>query len=281
MIALEGNFAYSFILGVMAAVNPCGFVLLPTYLVYYLGTELNREDENKTTTLRRGLSVGIAVSSGFVGLFLVVGIISRAFTTAISENAKYAALVIGIGLVAMGIAMLFGWKLPIAQPDVSMQRKRTTWNMFLFGIVYAVASIGCTIGLLISVILGSINRHGFVSGVISIVLYGLGMGLLVTSLTVALAFARVGLVSTIKKSFKWFDKITAIFVVLTGLYLSWYWLGAITDRGTDGVTSRVERWQTKVVQFLQYAGVYPLLIVFCLVIATAGLVIRRSSLQSK
>lgn len=281
MIALEGNFAYSFILGVMAAVNPCGFVLLPTYLVYYLGTELNREDENKTTTLRRGLSVGIAVSSGFVGLFLVVGIISRAFTTVISENAKYAALVIGIGLVAMGIAMLFGWKLPIAQPDVSMQRKRTTWNMFLFGIVYAIASIGCTIGLLISVILGSINRHGFVSGVISIVLYGLGMGLLVTSLTVALAFARVGLVSTIKKSFKWFDKITAIFVVLTGLYLSWYWLGAITDRGTDGVTSRVERWQTKVVQFLQDAGVYPLLIVFCVVIATAGLVIRRSSLQSK
>jgi cytochrome c biogenesis protein CcdA len=281
MIALEGNFAYSFILGVMAAVNPCGFVLLPTYLVYYLGTELNREDENKTTTLRRGLSVRIAVSSGFVGLFLVVGIISRAFTTVISENAKYAALVIGIGLVAMGIAMLFGWKLPIAQPDVSIQRKRTTWNMFLFGIVYAIASIGCTIGLLISVILGSINRHGFVSGVISIVLYGLGMGLLVTSLTVALAFARVGLVSTIKKSFKWFDKITAIFVVLTGLYLSWYWLGAITDRGTDGVTSRVERWQTKVVQFLQDAGVYPLLIVFCLVIATAGLVIRRSSLQSK
>ena len=281
MIAIEGNFAYSFILGVMAAVNPCGFVLLPTYLVYYLGTELNREDENRTTTLRRGLSVGMAVSSGFIGLFLIVGIISRAFTTVISENAKYAALVIGIALVAMGIAMLFGWKLPIAQPDVSMQRKRTTWNMFLFGIVYAIASIGCTIGLLISVILGSINRHGFVSGVISIVLYGLGMGLLVTSLTVALAFARVGLVSTIKKSFKWFDKVSAVFVVLTGLYLSWYWLGAITDRGTDGLTTRVERWQTKVVQFLQDAGVYPLLIVFCVIIATAGLVIRRSSLQSK
>ena len=281
MIAIEGNFAYSFILGVMAAVNPCGFVLLPTYLVYYLGTELNREDENKTTTLRRGLSVGMAVSSGFIGLFLIVGIISRAFTTVISENAKYAALVIGIALVAMGIAMLFGWKLPIAQPDVSMQRKRTTWNMFLFGIVYAIASIGCTIGLLISVILGSINRHGFVSGVISIVLYGLGMGLLVTSLTVALAFARVGLVSTIKKSFKWFDKVSAVFVVLTGLYLSWYWLGAITNRGTDGLTTRVERWQTKVVQFLQDAGVYPLLIVFCVIIATAGLVIRRSSLQSK
>jgi len=281
VIAIEGNFAYSFILGVMAAVNPCGFVLLPTYLVYYLGTELNRDGENKTTTLRRGLSVGVAVSSGFIGLFLVVGIISRAFTTVIRDNAKYAALVIGIALIAMGVAMLFGWKLPIAQPDVSVQRKRTTWNMFLFGIVYAIASIGCTIGLLISVILGSVNRNGFVSGVISIVLYGLGMGLLVTALTVALAFARVGLVSTIKKSFKWFDKVSAVFVVLTGLYLSWYWLGAITDRGSDGVTSRVERWQTRVAQFLQDAGVYPLLIVFSVIIAAAVIVIRRPSRQNK
>ena len=277
MIALEGNFAYSFLLGIMAAVNPCGFVLLPTYLVYYLGTELRRENETRATTLRRGLSVGVAVSSGFIGLFLVVGIISRAFTTVIRDNAKYAALVIGVALIAMGVAMLFGWKLPIAQPDISVQRKRTTWNMFLFGIVYAIASIGCTIGLLISVILGSVNRHGFISGVISIVLYGLGMGLLVTSLTVALAFARVSLVSAVKKSFRWFDKISATFVLLTGLYLSWYWLGAITDRGSDGVTSRVENWQTNVSQSLQDIGVLRLGIVFAGVIAAAIFTVRYST----
>lgn len=281
MIALEGNFAYSFILGVMAAVNPCGFVLLPTYLVYYLGTELSRESEPKATTLRRGLSVGVAVSSGFIGLFLVVGIISRAFTTVIRDNAKYAALIIGVVLIAMGIAMLFGWKPPISQPDVSVQRKRTVWNMFLFGIVYAVASIGCTIGLLISVILGSINRNGFVSGVISIVLYGLGMGLLVTTLTVSLAFARVGLVSTVKKSFKWFDKVSGVFVALTGVYLAWYWLGAISDRRSDNVTSRINGWQTNVVQFLLDIGVTRLLVVFLLVIATAIIVIGQASRQNK
>jgi hypothetical protein len=72
-----------------------------------------------------------------------------------------------------------------------------------------------------------------------------------------------------------------VFVVLTGLYVTWYWLGAITDRARDGVTSRVENWQTNVVEFLNNTGVYPLLIVFCVTIATAGLVIRRSSLQSK
>ena len=277
MIALEGNFAYSFILGVMAAVNPCGFVLLPTYLLYYLGTELNRGDESRSTTLRRGLSVGTAVSSGFVGLFIVVGVISRVFTTVIRDNAKYAALVIGIALVVMGIAMLRGWKPPIAQPDVSIQRKRTFWNMFLFGIVYAVASIGCTIGLLTSVILGSIGRDGFVAGVISIALYGLGMGLLVVSLTVALAFARVGLVSTVKKGFRWFDKITAVFVILTGAYLSWYWFAAITERKSDAVMSRVEKWQTQVAEFLQDIGAVPLAIVFVLVVVAAFVFIRTPS----
>lgn len=269
MIALEGNFAYSFLLGVMAAVNPCGFVLLPTYLIYYLGLELGRDNETSVTTLRRSLTVGASVSAGFVGLFLIVGIISRAFTTVIRDNAKYAALVIGIALIAMGVAMLRGWKPPIAQPDVSVERKRTVWNMVLFGVVYAIASIGCTIGLLISVILGSVNRDGFASGVVSIVLYGAGMGLLVTSLTVALAFARVGLVGALKRSLRWFDRVSAIFVLLTGLYLSWYWYGAITNRASDGVVSRVESWQTNVAEFLQQRGAVPLAIVFIAVIAVA------------
>lgn len=275
MIAIEGNFAYSFILGVMAAINPCGFVLLPTYLVYYLGTELNRSEESRAATLRRSLAVGSAVSAGFVGLFLVVGIISRAFTNTIVTNSKYASLVIGVLLVAMGIAMFLGWKPPIAGPDVSVQRQRTTWNMFLFGIVYAIASIGCTIGFLTSVILGSVNRQGYVSGVLSITLYGLGMGLLVTSLTVALAFARVGFLTTLKKSLRWFDKVSAGFVTLTGVYLTWYWYSSITDRGANSIITRVDSVQTDVAQFLGDIGALTLAVIFSVVIALAVFAIRR------
>jgi cytochrome c biogenesis protein CcdA len=275
VIAVEGNFAYSFILGVMAAINPCGFVLLPTYLVYYLGTEINRGPESRAATLRRGLSVGTAVSAGFVGLFLVVGIISRAFTNTIVTHSKYASLVIGIALVAMGIAMFLGWKPPIAQPNISVQRQRTVWNMFLFGIVYAIASIGCTIGFLTSVILGSINRQGYVSGVLSITLYGLGMGLLVTSLTVALAFARVGLVKSLKKGFRWFDRVSAGFVTLTGVYLSWYWFSSITDRGANGIITRVDSVQTRVAEFLNNIGAPMLAIIFGLVVGVAVFFIRR------
>jgi len=68
ILAIEGNFAYSFVLGILAAVNPCGFVLLPTYLLFFLGT---REEENLTTSerLRRALVVGAGISVGFLGIF--------------------------------------------------------------------------------------------------------------------------------------------------------------------------------------------------------------------
>lgn len=277
MIALEGDFPYSFILGVMAAVNPCGFVLLPTYLLYYLGTELNRETESPAVTLRRGLSVGAAVSSGFIALFLVVGIITRGFTKVIQDNADYASLVIAIALIAMGIAMLSGWKPSIAQPNMAINKQRTWRNMFVFGIAYAIASLGCTIPLLITAVLGSFGRDGYVSGVISVVLYGLGMGLLVTSLTVALAFARFGLVSIIKRGFPIFDKVASLAVLLTGVYLAWYWFGAITKRESDVATGFVEDLQNKVTSFLDKSGAYVLAAIFVSIIATALVVIRRSS----
>lgn len=277
MIALEGNFAYSFILGVMAAVNPCGFVLLPTYLVYYLGTELGRHDDNAGRTLQRGLLVGASVSTGFVALFFVVGLISEMFTKAIENNAKYVSLLIGIALVAMGIGMLLGWKPPVAQPDVSINRERTLVNMFLFGIVYAIASLGCTIGFLTSVIFGSVGRHGYFSAVISMLLYALGMGLLVTSLTVALAFARVGFVSFLKKGLRWFDRVSGVFVLFTGMYLTWYWYAAIADRGSDALISRVESWQSRVAEFLSNAGSGILAAVFVAVIGLAAFLSRRGS----
>ena len=36
------NVGLSFLRGMVAAVNPCGFVLLPTYLMYFLGLEAAR-----------------------------------------------------------------------------------------------------------------------------------------------------------------------------------------------------------------------------------------------
>jgi len=277
MIALEGRFAYSFILGVLAAVNPCGFVLLPTYLMYFLGLEGSRPKRSQRATLRRALLVGAATSSGFIAVFLLVGSISRLFTNWIEQNAKYASLIIGVALVAMGLAMLRGWKPKISTPALSGGKDRTVFSMFLFGIAYAVASIGCTIGFLTTVIFGSISTHGFVSGMMSVVLYGLGMAMLVTTLTVTLAFAQGGLLQVLRNGIQYIDRIAAVFVVFTGLYLSWYWYAAIAEKKTGSVVSNVENWQGDIATFLQRQGAWKLGIIFAVVISLAFVFIKFRS----
>lgn len=283
-LAIEGNFAYSFLLGVLAAVNPCGFVLLPAYLLYFLGLDNSGRHPGQRASLRRALSVSFAVSSGFIVVFIIVGTISRLFTQWLELNAKYAGFAIGVALVIMGIAMLAGWKPPFATPHIAGGKDRTFRAMFLFGVAYAVASIGCTIGFLTTAIFGSIGTKGFVSGVISIGLYGVGMALLVSTLTVTLAFAQTGLFRVLRGALQYIERLAAGFIVLTGAYLIWFWYLAISESTTSNpILRRVESWQSYVAIFLQRQGVTKLALVFIIIVGLAITVVvgrQRTPRQS-
>ncbi len=274
IFAIEGNFAYSFILGVLAAVNPCGFVLLPTYLVFFLGT---REETELTTSerMRRALVVSSGISIGFLAIFFVIGVISRLFTQWIELNAKYASLAIGVVLVIGGARMMSGWTPKFAMPQIGGVQTKTFRATVIYGVAYAVASIGCTIGFLTTAVFGSIALHGFISGVFSILLYGLGMAMLVTALTVSLAFAKTGIVTIIKNRLYIIQRLGAILVTLTGIYLVLYWYAAISEERSASFVTRIERWQTTVASFLQQQGAYRLAIVLTLIVTVAIFVSRR------
>ena len=274
MIGLvEGEFAYSLLLGMLAAVNPCGFVLLPTYLTAYLAVG---EEMDARSRITRSLVVGCSVSAGFIGVFVLVGTVSRLFTGWFEANAKYPALVIGIALIGMGARMLSGWRPKFWVPSFAGSGRRgSVSNMALFGVVYAIASIGCTIGLLTTAILGSFSRHGVVSGVISVALYGLGMGLFVTALTVSLAFAKGTLLRSGRSAMRVVNHLSSLLVLLSGVYLTWYWYVAITQRSEPGsLVEVVGRWQNRLAERVTNIGSLPLLIVFVFVIALAVVLVR-------
>ena len=278
-IMIEGNFAYSFMLGMLAAVNPCGFVLLPAYLLYFLGIDGGNQGVTRVP-IQRALRVSAAVSSGFLVVFLIVGSISRLFTQWIELNAKYAGFVIGLVLIGLGVAMLFGWKPSFATTIPGAKKDHSTRAMFIFGVGYAIASIGCTIGLLTTAILGSIGTQGFVSGVISIVMYGLGMSLLVTALTVTLAAAKTGMAKMLKRNLRYIDKVAAGFIAITGAYLTWYWYGAISERSSLGnIVSNVENWQNSVSLWLQGQGASRLALICALVIGAALMIVGLSRIK--
>jgi len=267
MIASSDRLWLSFGSGLLAAVNPCGFVLLPTYLMYFLG--VSGRPGTQRSTVRRALLVSAALSAGFMTIFVIVGGISRLFTDWLNQNAKYVALLIGIALVLLGIAMLFGYRLPFSTPKLETgKRDQTIVSMYVFGLAYAVASIGCTLGPFSATVLGTIDTDGFFQGIIAVILYGAAMSLLITTLTVTLALAQGGLLKSLRTGMKYVEIASAIVMILSGLYLTWYWFNDIRDNYDDNLTGRVLSWQERVAQFLDDNRLV-LAIVFTVVVGIA------------
>src|SRR5437762_1589490 len=65
-------FGYAFTAGMAAAVNPCGFALLPAYLGLYLGTDGSARKGLRP--LGRALVVGTTMTASFIALFGVAGL---------------------------------------------------------------------------------------------------------------------------------------------------------------------------------------------------------------
>jgi cytochrome c biogenesis protein CcdA len=280
MIAGSDRLWLSFGSGLLAAVNPCGFVLLPTYLMYFLG--VSGRPGTQRATIRRALLVSAALSTGFMTVFVIVGGISRLFTNWLNQNAKYLALLIGVALVILGIAMLFGYRLPFSTPKLETgKRDQTIASMYVFGLAYAIASIGCTIGPFSATVLGTIDTDGFFQGVVAVALYGIAMSLLITTLTVTLALAQGGLLKSLRTGMTYVETASAVVMILSGLYLSWYWFNDIRDKYDDDLTGRVLNWQERIAQYIDNNRLV-LAIVFAVIVGSAltyTFVSRRRDLE--
>src|SRR5262249_15467493 len=96
---------YAFGAGMASAANPCGFVLLPTYLGLYLGSE---EGSGRVARrLGRAVVISISVTLSFVVLFGVVGLALGATTAALAAAFPWVGLGIGV-LLVLSVAALLG-----------------------------------------------------------------------------------------------------------------------------------------------------------------------------
>lgn len=269
------NVGLSIVRGMVASINPCAFVLLPTYLIYFLGIEATA-GRSQRASVRRALFVAGSVSAGFLAVFLVAGVIAAYFTNWLTANAKYVTIVIAVALIALGVAMLFGFKIPIATPTIeSAGRDRTVRSMFVYGIGYALASLGCTIGFFTATVFSAPDSFG--AGVVNVIAYGAGMALVVTALTVSLATANQVLVKLLRSGMRWVNLLSGAFMVLAGVYLAHYFWVVDVKGETSSVTSAVERFNNRVIVWVQDRW-EPVAIVFALVVVAAVLyVLRRRS----
>lgn len=228
---LDSFDAFAFGVGMIALINPCGFALLPAYLGVFLGLD---EDPNQSrlVSLNRAQMVGLSLSAGFLLVFGLLGLVFASFYSSIADSIPWVTLVIGLALVVLGIAMLRGLQLSVAIPKLNKGGSSgSVVSMFLFGISYAVASLSCTIGLFLAVVGTSSASRGFGERLGSFISYGAGMGLLATTLTVAVAFAKGGFVNRFRQLLPKINMISGVVLVLVGIYVALYGVWSIQVLG--------------------------------------------------
>jgi len=235
---IDVPFAYAFTVGMVATVNPCGFPLLPAWLSYFIGLDdLDGPDgpdgagaapRDRAGRVPRALVAGAAVSVGFLVVFAALGVPVHAGRSSIYRWAPWLTIVIGAGLVVLGLAMLLGWRLRVPVPHVAGGGGRGLGSMCLFGVSYAVASLGCSLPLFLTVVA---NRPNAASGALAFLAYGLGMSVVLMALALALALARSSLIGRLRAVARYVDRFAAVLLVTVGSYLIWYWAHNLSQDG--------------------------------------------------
>lgn len=270
---ISADLALPFTLGLVAAFNPCGFAMLPVYVSFFLGKDT---DHSTARNILRALKVGLALTGGFVAVFGAFGIVTSSLLSQgdILDYTSYVTFVLGILLVPFGIAMLFGFEPKLSTPR--MQKggdSGEVLSMFLFGVSYAVVSLGCTIGLFIAGVSSVFTSGGFVDGVAVFIAYALGMGAVIMTLTVGLAMAKTSIATNMRKILPWVNRISGVLMILAGIYLvvyGWWEIQVFRGNITDNaLVSFFENMQTQINIWIQQTGATRLGAALLLLVAAA------------
>ncbi len=231
---------FSFAAGLAAFFNPCGFAMLPAYVSYYLGKG-ERAQAHWLKSSLHGLSLGLAVSGGFFTVFSGLGLIFSLIVSAIAPYIPWVAALIGLLLIVIGVLMLSGKSFALSALAGSMERSVVRLGLsrsvsspkaadqqgllafYLFGISYALCSVGCTLPIFMVVVTQAITK-GFINGLFQFLAYAWGMSLLMLVLSLAIALVRDALHRYLKRLALIVQKLSALVLIGAGAYVIWYQL---------------------------------------------------------
>ncbi len=220
-----GPLLYAFTLGLIAAVNPCGFPLLPAYLSFFVG---DATDTRQRRSLR-GLWAGASVTAGFLLVFGLCGILVESGVNVLLGWVPWVMLPIGAAMAGVGVAAALGHPLKLTVPVRRRSASRGPLAMASFGVAYAVASLTCALPLFLAAVAGSFGRLGVTRGVGTTVAYALGMGLFLMVAGLLVANVGVAPLRRIGRVSGAVPRIGGAVLALVGTYLVFYWAADLID----------------------------------------------------
>ena len=97
-----------FSLGIVTAINPCGFAMLPTWLGYFIGKD-TADKQARPEQVIRGLWVSLTLTATFVGVFGFLGFVISHLVNeeTIAQKTPLITVALGILLIPYGFSLLF------------------------------------------------------------------------------------------------------------------------------------------------------------------------------
>jgi len=246
--------------GMLAAVNPCGFALLPAYL----GIFVLDERPGRAAAVGRALRATAAMTLGFAAVFALFGLAVMPVAASVTAHLPWFTVVLGVVLALAGAWMLAGRSLPgLSVPRIRRRGREARAvtdslpSMAGFGASYAVASLGCTIAPFLAVVVTAFRAGSAVEGGALFLAYAAGMGLVVGAAAVAVALARRGLLDRVRRAGSVLPKLAGGLLLVAGAYVAWYGAWELrvlyADAGSDPVVEaagRIQRWLADGVSWL-------------------------------
>ncbi len=214
--------ALAFAAGMVATVNPCGFAMLPAYLSYFMG--MSDRDKSRPDAVRSAFAVSAVVSVGFILVFGIAGLAITAGFRTLTSWIPWLAVIVGVAVLALGIAMLSGYELTVDLPKAKRARRgRSYRSVFAFGVSYAVASLSCTLPVFLSVVATQLASRSVPEGLLIFLVYGVGMSVVLMGVTVVLALGKHSLVRRLRSAAMYVNRLSGGILVAAGLFIIWFW----------------------------------------------------------
>ncbi len=207
--------------GLVAALNPCGFAMLPAYLALVVAGEQGQH--GKVAAMARALAVTAMMALGFLLVFGTFGLVIAPLAGSVQQYLPAVTVVIGTALVGLGIWMLTGREITLLLPRPGRGAPSARLgSMFGYGLAYAIASLSCTIGPFLAVTAGTFRGGSVLAGLLAYLAYGTGMALVVGVLAVATALASSAVARGARRLLPHINRISGVLLVVVGLYVGYY-----------------------------------------------------------
>jgi cytochrome c biogenesis protein CcdA len=266
--------------GLVAGLNPCGFAMLPAYLLLVVRGQ--QPERRGLAPIGRALAATVGMALGFLTVFGLFGALTISAASTVQRYLPYGTVLIGVVLVALGVWLLSGRELTALTPrplGVRWAPGVRLGSMYGYGVSYAIASLSCTVGPFLAVT-GAGSEAGFrggsiVQGVSIYLAYVAGLTLVVGVLAIAAATASSALADRLRRILPFVNRISGVLLVLVGLYVGYYGVyelrlfSAAQVNPRDAVITAAGRVQGVLAGWVYQHGAWPWVVVLVVLVIGA------------